>query len=248
MKTLKRISAVFLALAIVIGMLPAVNAQAKGKYDFVGSFYMAKGETETFIAPSYKGKISVIDAAGNKVKIVGKKIKVTGKKTGTIMLKVGKKKIGFDIMIGGNNADPDVNYEEYNLTVTTEEKEYKNYIDYVRDVVKKGEDAWYLCWEDKESYNEEDKEANRGIYFGERIFDVNEIYPSWCDYGGWTDDDGNQYLCTRCAMYYDKTSNCVFYKLFYGLQKDEKISGIKWNYWKNNSGKIELKKLFTRTL
>lgn len=247
MKTLKRISAVFLALAIVIGMLPAVNAQAKGKYDFVGSFYMAKGETETFVAPSYKGKISVIDAAGNKVKIVGKKIKVTGKKTGTIMLKVGKKKIGFDIMIGGNNEDPDVNYEEYSTDFVMGEKEYENYIDYARDCVKKGKEINFIWW-DSEEQNETAKAANRGVFIGEEIFDVNEIYPSWCDYGGGTTGNGDKFIYTRCAMYYDKTSNCIFNKMFFALEKDNKIDEIRWSCWKNNSGKYELEKIFSRSL
>lgn len=238
---MKRISAIFLALVIVIGMLPAVNARAKAKYDNVGRYYLAKGETETFIAPSYKGKISVIDDAGNKVKISGKKIQVTGKKTGIIIIQIGKKKIGFKVCIGGNHKDSKVNYQEYDYDFLAGDVEYGNYIDYVRDCMNNDEEASSVFWSDEEE-NEVIRDCNRGIYIGEKISDVKKKYPSWGDFDSGIDDNG-EYVFTQCALYYDKISDCVFYKQFYAYKKDMKISDIGWSYWENDNWIITLEKV-----
>lgn len=234
MRMMKKISAVLLALVIVIGMLPAVNAQAKAKYDDVGRYYLAKGETETFIAPSYKGKISVIDDAGNKVRISGKKIQVTGKKTGTIILQIGKTKIGFKVCIGGNHKDSKVNYHEYDYEFLAGVVEYGNYIDYVRDCVNNDEEASSLFWTDKEENEENEviRDCNRGICIGEKISDVKKKYPSWGDFDSGIDDDG-EYVFTRCALYYDKISDCVFFKQISAYKKEYTKRQPEWTivFW-----------------
>lgn len=240
MKKTKKLITALLVLAILVGMLPIMNVQAASKYDeYAGYYYLAKGETVTFKNKTYSGKLSVVSNAGNTVKISGKNIKVTGKKSGLIVIKAGKKKIGFNIYIGGNNKDSKVNYAEYSLNFHEGKKEYTNYIDCIRYRIKKKKDITYIVWED-EKENKEVKEANRGLYIGEEIYDVNSKYPSWCDYGGWTADNGDEYQCVQCALYYDKQSNCIFYKLFYGLVEDDLISGVEWGCWKNNSRVIEL--------
>lgn len=236
----------FVVSLLFVGLFPIVTTNADTKYDdYAGSYYLAKGETVFFQNKLYPGKMSVVDDAGNKVKISGKKIKVKGKKTGDVVIKIGKKKIGIYIIIGGNNKDPKVNYKEYNLSFTDGKKEYKNYIDCIRYRVKKNKELPYVNFKD-ENDNDLIKSANRGVYLGEYIFDVNDIYPSWSDYGGWTEENGDRYLSTQCALYYDKTSDCVFYKLFYGLVDTDHpvVSGVEWGCWKNKSRVFELEILY----
>lgn len=230
-----------LLLVILVGVIPTINTQADSQYDeYAGCYYLAKGETVTFKSTTYSGNVSVIENdGGNKVKVSGKKIVVTGKKNDFLVIKVGKKKIGLAICVGGNNKDSKVNYAEYSFNFKDGKKEYTNYIDCIRDRVKKQKDLIYINWNNAEA-NKSIKKANRGVYIGERIFDVNDKYPSWCDYSGWTEDNGDEYLCTQCALYYDKKSNCIFSKLFYGLDEEELISGVEWSCWKNNSRVIEL--------
>lgn len=236
----KKLITTLLLLAILVGMVPVINAQAATKYDEdAGYYYLAKGETVTFKNVSYTGKLSVINDAGNKVKISGENIKVTGKKSGTIVIKAGKKKIGFDVYIGGNDKDSKANYAEYALKFSVGKKKYTNYIDFIRYRMKKNKGINYIVWDNADD-NEEIKSANRGVYIGEEIFEVNSKYPSWCDYGGWTSESGEEYQCVECALYYDKKSNCVFYKRFYGLTDDNLISGVEWGCWKNNSRVIDL--------
>lgn len=243
MKKTKNLIAALLVLSILVGIIPVMDVQAAEKYDiYAGYFYLAKGETVTFKNTKYSGKMSVVSKAGNTIKISGKKIKVTGKKSGLIVIKAGKKKIGFKIYIGGNHKDSKVNYAEYNVNVLDDGKEYKNYIACIRDRIKAKKDIVYMSWEDI-AENEVVRECNRGLYIGEEIFDVNDTYPSWCDYGGWKSDGGIWYECVRCAMYYDKKSDCVFYKLFYGSEEDHLISGVEWGCWKNGSRVIELSEL-----
>lgn len=230
---MKKVISMLLMAVMIIGMIPTVNVQAATDKIDAGYYYVAKGETVTF-KNTHKGKLSIVSKAGNTVKISGNKIKVTAKKSGSIVVKSGKKEIAFEILIGGNNKDTKANYAEYNIDLTDGKKSYSNYIDCIRYRIKKKKSLTYVTWEDKKD-NKEIKKLNRGIYIGESIFDVNDVYPSWCDYGGWTEDNGDEYLSTYCAMYYDKKSNCVFYKFIYGLQENEVISGVEWGCWKNNS-------------
>lgn len=235
MKITKRVVATFLLLALLIGVIPTTNVQAATDFDEnAGYFYLAKGETITVNNKTYDGKMSVVSNGGNTVKISGRKLIVTGKKSGLIVFKAGKKKIAFRLCVGGNNKDSKVNYSEYDLKFTDGKKEYKNYIDCMRYRIKKNKDIIYIVWDDKKD-NKEIKTVNRGVYIGQSIYEVNKKYPSWCDYGGWTADNGDVYQCVQCALYYDKTSDCVFYKLFYGLEETDKISGVEWGCWKNKS-------------
>jgi hypothetical protein len=213
---------------------PVETKAAETTYDeYAGYYYLAKGETVTIKDTSYPGKLSIVSKGGNTIKISGKKIKVTGKKSGLIVVKAGETKIGFHVYIGGNNKDSKVKYSEYALKFTDNKKSYTNYIDCIRYRMKKNKGITYIGWED-EADNKEIKSANRGAYIGETIYDINSRYPSWCDYDGWTEENGEEYLCVQCALYYDKTSNCVFYKRFYGPSSSELISGVEWGCWKNN--------------
>lgn len=227
-----------LAVVLLIGIFPTQKAEAASNGD-LGYYYLAKGETTTFKTDAYKGKISIVSKGGNTVKVKGKNIKVTAKKGGYIVFKAGKKEYSFEIIVGGNFADKKVNYKEYTLHKDDIDGCH-NYIAWIRKQVKGGKklpDKRYLTWEEKTD-NKEIKASNRGLYIGMKLTDVPDMYPSWCDMGGWTDDEDIHHDLYNCALYYDKTSNCVFYKCFYGTRKDdlddEVIEGVEWGCYKNN--------------
>lgn len=236
MKKLCRMIAVCLALVLLVGIVPIQKTEAADTKD-LGYYYLAKGETVIFKTDAYKGKLSIVSKGGNTVKLSGKKIKVTAKKEGYIVFKAGKKKYSFRIIVGGNNPDKKVNYKEYDWDTTDG---CTNYIEWIRSKVKGGKklpDKRFPYWNIDEGDGV--KTYNRGLYIGERLFDVPDIYPSWCDMGYWTDSEGVGYDCYQCALYYDKKSDCVFYKTISGksLEKweDEVIDMIEWGCYKNNS-------------
>ncbi len=245
MKKLCRMIAVCLALVLLVGIVPIQKTEAADTKD-LGYYYLAKGETVIFKTDAYKGKLSIVSKGGNTVKLSGKKIKVTAKKEGYIVFKAGKKKYSFRIIVGGNNPDKKVNYKEYDWDTTDG---CTNYIEWIRSKVKGGKklpDKRFCSWhidedddqDDQDDVNKGAKTYNRGLYIGERLFDVPDIYPSWCDMGYWTDSEGVGYDCYHCALYYDKKSDCVFYKSISGksLEKweDEVIDMIEWGCYKNN--------------
>ena len=214
MKKLCRMIAVCLALVLLVGIVPIQKTEAADTKD-LGYYYLAKGETVIFKTDAYKGKLSIVSKGGNTVKLSGKKIKVTAKKEGYIVFKAGKKKYSFRIIVGGNNPDKKVNYKEYDWDTTDG---CTNYIEWIRSKVKGGKklpDKRFPYW----NIDEDDgvKTYNRGLYIGERL----------------------GYDCYQCALYYDKKSDCVFYKTISGksLEKweDEVIDMIEWGCYKNNS-------------
>ena len=140
---MKKIVSMLLVFVMLIGIVPTMQLHAETKYDdYAGYYYLAKGETVTF-KNTHEGKLSLVSDAGNAVKISKNIIKVTGKKSGLIVIKSGKKKIGFHIYVGGNNKDAKVKYAEYALKFKDGKKQYKNFIDCIRDRMKKKKDITY---------------------------------------------------------------------------------------------------------
>ena len=233
-KTKKCIAAI-MVMVILIGLVPArQEVQAANNTEDIGIYYIAKGETIVFKIKSYSGKVSVVSSTGSKVKVSGKKVYVTGVKNGGATIKVGKKKLSFNVFVGGNGVDKKVNYSEYNSNLVYKNKKYKNFIDLNRYQVKKKKPILFNYLTDP-AENKEIKKTNRGIGLGQKIYKVQDKYPSWCDFGGWTTEDGKSATCAQCALYYDKKSDCVFAKWFIDLDEDDLIDEIRWVCWKNKS-------------
>lgn len=229
-KTKKCIAAI-MVMVVLIGLVPArQEVQAANNTEDIGIYYIAKGETIVFKIKSYSGKVSVVSSTGSKVKVSGKKVYVTGVKSGWGEFKVGKKKFSFMVLVGGNSVDKKANYSEYNLDMTIYNRKYKNYIDLNRYRLKKNKSLLYISWTDPAEKKEMMK-ANRGIYIGQKIYKVQDKYPSWTDFDIWS--KGKSY--TACALYYDKKSDCVFVKQFISKDKNDRICEIRWNCWKNRS-------------
>lgn len=228
-KTKKCIAAI-MVMVVLIGLVPArQEVQAANNTIDLGIYYMAKGETIVFKIKSYSGKVSVVSSTGSKVKVSGKKVYVTSKTSGGVTFKVGKKKMHLYTFVSAD-YDKKANYSEYNVDMTIYNRKYKNYIDLNRYRLKKNKSLLYISWTDPAEKKEMMK-ANRGIYIGQKIYKVQDKYPSWTDFDIWS--KGKSY--TACAFYYDKKSDCVFVKQFISKDKNDRICEIRWNCWKNKS-------------
>ena len=233
----KQVFKLFIIIGVILGMSVGTleNVTAKEKIYYMGYYYVAENQPCKFQEPT-KGKIQIISSAGNKCSVSGDKIKVICKKEGDIVYRVKGKTKKFNIVLNGNEPDPQVGKKEYNMPkMKFKGKYYTNFLDVLYVVKNKPDWNWVkIEWSGKKEVNKVAK-YNRNIGYGSR--NTQGAYPSWQDIGVYGKKD-----CIWAALYYDKKSGYVVEKGFViNSWKNLKVEKVVWKAYNTKKTFVKLK-------